>query len=40
MKPLAQTQSLGYLDTHSDLFLAKCQLAKQVELTLGADYLE
>jgi hypothetical protein len=40
MKPLEQTQSLGYLDTHSDLFLAKCQLAKQGALTLGADYLE
>jgi hypothetical protein len=40
MKPLEQTQSLLYLDTHSDLFLAKCLLTKQVELTLGAGSLE
>jgi hypothetical protein len=40
MKPLAQTQSPQYLDTHSDPFLAKCQLTKQVALTLGADFQE
>jgi hypothetical protein len=40
MKPLEQTQSLGYLDTHIFPYRAKCQLAKQVALTLGVDFLE
>jgi hypothetical protein len=40
MKPLGQIENSLYLDTHPVLYRAKCQLAKQVALNLGASFLE